>query len=259
MVAEQESQRIGDYFRPLKNLETLKASHRDLYVVRLLELWEEKAYRLETYFLAVNIFDRILSIKLARRAPMHPADLIAYTVTSLIIAAKQEQPLSPSINRMIKLLSEEEQVTATKPAIISLEEEAIVMLQFDFNILSPYQFLERFVRISDIQENPNIMEKATEILILSTLSIKFFRKFLPSELGAASLLIAASIMKFGKKAIASSAISDDEELKLYKDIWNAKVEKLSHIEFQTLLKPLIKMKKVLLNISLKEDINYLWK
>ena len=89
---------------------------------RLLELWEQKTYRMETYFLAVNIFDRILSIKLTQRAPVHVSDLIVYTVTSLILAAKQEQPLSPSINRMLKLLSEAELVTATKKAIISFEE-----------------------------------------------------------------------------------------------------------------------------------------
>jgi hypothetical protein len=103
-------------------------------VERILELWTEKAYRLETLFLAINIFDRILSIDLKF---VHKSELILYAVTSLIIAAKQEQPLSPSISRMVRLLTPNEQSIASKQAIIALEEKILSALDFDFNMVSP--------------------------------------------------------------------------------------------------------------------------
>ena len=109
-----------------------------------------------------------------------------------------------------------------------------------------------------MQENPNITEKASEILILSSLRIKLYRGFKPSEIAAASMLIATAIFKFGKKALLTSAISDDE-LKLFKEIWNEKVTECSHFDLDSILKPIAKMKKVIMSFSQKEDITYLWK
>ncbi len=41
---------------------------RDYYANRIILLCKEKQYRLETYFLAVNIFDRYLSLSNAQTA-----------------------------------------------------------------------------------------------------------------------------------------------------------------------------------------------
>lgn len=91
MLAQQAQQRIFNFFKPYKNIEKpdihIRAVDRDLYAERILELWIEKAYRLETLFLAINIFDRILSMSLKS---VRRQDLILYAVVSLLIAAKQE-------------------------------------------------------------------------------------------------------------------------------------------------------------------------
>jgi len=57
--------------------------------------------------------------------------------------------MTPSINRMIKLLPDEEQRYATKEAIINMESAVIHALSFDFLLLSPLPFLERFLRLVD--------------------------------------------------------------------------------------------------------------
>ena len=57
--------------------------------------------------------------------------------------------MTPSINRMLKLLPDEEQRYATKEAIISMESAVIHALNFDFALLSPLPFLERFLRLLD--------------------------------------------------------------------------------------------------------------
>lgn len=123
MLAQQAQQRIFNFFKPYKNIDKpdihIRPEDRDIFAERILELWIEKDYRLETLFLAINIFDRILSMTLKH---VRRQDLILYAVTSLLIAAKQEQPLSPSISRMVKLLTPQEQLVANKPSIIAFEE-----------------------------------------------------------------------------------------------------------------------------------------
>jgi len=61
-------------------------------------------YKQETMHLAGNIADRYLSC-LARNGKKAP-NLSALAVCTLLMAAKIEQPISPSFNRMINLLPE---------------------------------------------------------------------------------------------------------------------------------------------------------
>ena len=49
------------------------------------------------------------------------------------MAAKLEQPISPSFNRMITLLTDEEQRFVSKAQLITLEEKILVKFGFDFN------------------------------------------------------------------------------------------------------------------------------
>jgi hypothetical protein len=57
--------------------------------------------------------------------------------------------MTPSINRMLKLLPEEEQRYVTKETVINMESAVIHALNFDFALLSPLPFLERFLRLID--------------------------------------------------------------------------------------------------------------
>jgi hypothetical protein len=56
--------------------------------------------------------------------------------------------MTPSIKRMIKLLSNEEQMLVDKENVIELEERMLTSLQFDFNHPSSLTFLERFIRVA---------------------------------------------------------------------------------------------------------------
>ena len=57
--------------------------------------------------------------------------------------------MTPSINRMISLLTEAEREYVSKQGVIDLEEDIIKKLDFDFNYTSQLVFLERFLRLSD--------------------------------------------------------------------------------------------------------------
>ena len=60
----------------------------------------------ETLFTAISIFDHYLMIKgLDKFNPMY---FLHLAVISVLMAAKLEQPMSPSFSRMIKLLPDDE-------------------------------------------------------------------------------------------------------------------------------------------------------
>lgn len=66
-------------------------------------LHKAKKYRHETYFIAVGLFTRFLN----RTGPEMEISLNMLAIVSLIIAAKINEPLSPSISKIIDLLQTE--------------------------------------------------------------------------------------------------------------------------------------------------------
>jgi hypothetical protein len=89
-------------------------------------------------------------------------------VTScVIVAAKLEQPMTPSISRMIKLLSDEEKNFVDKEGVIRKEGEIINTFNFDFNYISPLAFLERFMRIAEHHKESSQYLLSIEILKLA--------------------------------------------------------------------------------------------
>jgi hypothetical protein len=87
-------------------------SDRSYAVQKIFALQQEKQYKIETVFTAVAIYDRYLSKIGHFTFPRNKVCLLA--TTSILVAAKLEQPISPSFNRMISLLTAEEQKTVTK-------------------------------------------------------------------------------------------------------------------------------------------------
>jgi hypothetical protein len=69
------------------------------------------------------------------------------------MAAKLEQPISPSFTRMISLLTEEEKKSVTKQKLIDLETNILIMFGFDFNFPGPLQSMERYLRLLDYDLN----------------------------------------------------------------------------------------------------------
>ena len=57
--------------------------------------------------------------------------------------------MTPSINRMLRLLPDDELRLVSKETVINMESTVIHALSFDFALLSPLPFLERFLRILD--------------------------------------------------------------------------------------------------------------
>ena len=63
------------------------------------------------------------------------------------MAAKLEQPISPSFIRMVKLVKAEFHIEITKQEIACMEEAIIRVLDFDLTQTSALPFMERYARI----------------------------------------------------------------------------------------------------------------
>lgn len=100
--------------------------------------------------------------------------------------------MTPSINRMIKLLSQSEQHSVTKQLVIQMESEILKALQFDLNFLCPLHFLERFLRLSRLHDDYKITTIAEELCKQSLTKMEFLN-FKPSVVAAAALTIAINL------------------------------------------------------------------
>jgi hypothetical protein len=72
------------------------------------------------------------------------------------MAAKLEQPISPSFTRMISLLGEDEKKLVTKQKLIDLETNILIIFGFDFNFPGPLQSMERYLRLLDYDLNSQL-------------------------------------------------------------------------------------------------------
>ena len=68
----------------------------------------------------------------------------------MLLAAKLEQPMSPSFLRMINLLPEGVRETVTKEKLVALEERIIKELGFLMHHAGPIPYLQRFARYFNI-------------------------------------------------------------------------------------------------------------
>ena len=123
---------------------------------------------------------------------MKREELPLLVATSTIIAAKLEQPMTPSIKRMIKLLTLEEQQGIEKESVLYLERQMLTTLSFDFSAPSPLSFIERFLRLGDLQADPIVLFKAKQLLKMAT-SMIIFLDFRPSLIAASALILAFCI------------------------------------------------------------------
>lgn len=138
---------IGNYLNKSNSL-NLNVAQREKMVALIQDLHRQKEYKVETLHLAVSIADRYLSL-LAGRGATCP-NLVQLATISVLLAAKLEQPISPSFNRMINLLSDEHKKCVSKSNLISLERRMLTDMEFSMHWAGPIPFLERYLRLLEL-------------------------------------------------------------------------------------------------------------
>ena len=116
----------------------------------------------------------------------------------MLMAAKLEQPISPSFNRMLALLPSAEQTRITKQDLVNLEEKILIALEFGLHAAGPIPFLERYQRIFGFDE-----EKADHDFKQVGFTARQFCKYMqryaefltwkPSQIAAAAFLLSVNL------------------------------------------------------------------
>lgn len=107
-----------------------------------------RQYESDTLFQAVNIMDRYLM--LTGLPDFRVEDLNVLACTSLLIAAKLEQPHIPNYANMVlayKQVRTQGDRMVTRADLKLMEQRVLVRLGFDFSFCSPRHFLDRFARV----------------------------------------------------------------------------------------------------------------
>lgn len=97
---------VGDYVAKLPNSVAFTYQERECLISIVQDLTKKKDYKQETMHLAGNLADRYLSTILAQGKPV--PNIYALGAIVMLMAAKLEQPISPSFNRMLSLLPKSE-------------------------------------------------------------------------------------------------------------------------------------------------------
>jgi len=119
-----------------------------------MQLHSEKDYKIETLFVACNIFDRYLYNE--GHWNFSQEKFIKLATISILMAAKLEEDTSPSFNRMIRLLTHTEQNFVSKNELVDLEYDIIFKFGFDFNFPGPIESCQRYLRLLDHNKNKHI-------------------------------------------------------------------------------------------------------
>lgn len=104
---------------------------RQVCLRRLFMLHEKKKYKIETLFVAVNIFDRYLLM--TGHWNKTRDQYVQLCVISMVLAGKLEQPMQPCYDRMTQYLNETERTCATIEKLEKLEYDILIRFGFDFN------------------------------------------------------------------------------------------------------------------------------
>lgn len=123
---------------------------------KIFDLHFKKQYRIETLFIAASLFDRYLSAVGHWNFPRE--QICRLSTICLLIAAKLEQPIAPSFDRMIMHLSEEEKKNVSKEDLLNLEQDILVRLGFNITFTGPVECMERYLRILNYDNNKVIYD-----------------------------------------------------------------------------------------------------
>lgn len=133
---------IGDYVAITDNSIKVTEEVRLCMVTVIVEITRLKNYKEETLYLATSLADRYLAMLtlLQQESPC----LIKLAFVCVLIAAKFEEPLQPSFNRMVRLIKSQYNFDITKEELIQLEGQIVRVLDWDLHFATPCFFLERF-------------------------------------------------------------------------------------------------------------------
>lgn len=152
---------IGDYTSGQKPFMT--SNQRESFVELIEHLHKRKGYRVETFHSAVSIMDRFLWQAHKQRLVKEVPSLPHLATICMLMAAKLQQPVSPSFNKMIEQLPDKHRHQVKKQELIDLEFFIVSTLQFDVQWAGPLISLQRYLHVLGMSQEPKLLQVCTEL------------------------------------------------------------------------------------------------
>ncbi|KAF8474741.1 cyclin-like protein [Kalaharituber pfeilii] len=195
MVAEYATE-IFEYLRSLEDStmpnpdymdaqEGLHWEQRGILVDWLIEVHTKFHLLPETLYLAINIIDRFLSIKVVM---IDRLQLVG--ITAMFIAAKYEEVFSPHIGHFRYLADD----TFTVEEILRAERFILQTLDYNLSYPNPMNFLRRISKATDYDQDTRTVAK---YLMEISLVDHRLMEYLPSHVAAAAMYLSRMILKRG--------------------------------------------------------------
>ncbi|GMM52705.1 B-type cyclin [Starmerella bacillaris] len=186
-------------------IKTMPATHRWRTNRHTLVNWMltvHRKFRLvaETLYLGVNIVDKFLS---RNRVGLDRIQVLG--ATGLLIAAKLEEIMSPSISNFAYVANSDEN------AVRKMEIEVLISLNFDFSYANPLNFLRRISKADDYDVRTRTMGKFLLEMQLFEPRLMVYR---PSDVAAAAMLLAREVLEIrneNKPSNESNELEDQNE------------------------------------------------
>jgi hypothetical protein len=171
----------------------------------------------ETLFLTVHLIDRFLSMKSISSSKLQLVGVVA-----LLIAAKMEEQLTPTIDNLAFMTDN----AYSKKDIVKAEQRLLVLMGFDIRYAQPMTFLRR---ISNADTLDSRIRNLAKYLMEATLMDYKFVSQLPSFVAAASMCVARKVVMDGEWTHEHVRLSGYQEYQLI-DCGRAILKLVSDIE-----------------------------
>ncbi len=210
MVAEY----VGEIFEYLKVLEEATMpnpdymAHQDhlewhlrgVLVDWLIEVHTRFHLLPETMFLAINIIDRFLSVRVVE---LEKLQLVG--ITAMFIASKYEEVLSPHVSNFKHVADD----GFTEGEILKAERFVLQALNYDLSYPNPMNFLRRISKADNYDIQTRTLGKY--LLEISLLDHRLM-EYHPSHIAAASMFLARLILERGEWASLSDSYPHSAKL-----------------------------------------------
>ncbi|KDN39095.1 hypothetical protein K437DRAFT_250941 [Tilletiaria anomala UBC 951] len=190
----------GDY---IDGQEEITWAHRSMLVDWLISLHSKLRLVPETLFLAVNIVDRLLSV---RHVGLSKLQLVG--CTAIFIAAKYEEVMCPSVENFPYLSDS----TYTESEILAAERYVLRTLDFNLSYANPMNFLRRISKADDYDIQTRTVAKY--FMEIAAVDYRLIGHP-PSVIAAAAVWLSREVLERGRWSptlIHYSSFSEEELL-----------------------------------------------
>lgn len=182
-VLEEATMPNPDY---MDHQEHLEWHLRGVLVDWLIEVHTRFHLLPETMFLAINIIDRFLSVRIVE---LEKLQLVG--ITAMFIASKYEEVLSPHVQNFKHVADD----GFTEEEILKAERFVLAALNYDLSYPNPMNFLRRISKADNYDIQTRTLGK---YLLEVSLVDHRFMAFHPSHIAAASMYLSRMILERGE-------------------------------------------------------------